>query len=363
MAVSISQLSKAVRDFRTGLSHSLPDYLKTTNIMSKVYIENTLYEEDVLLPLMGMLNQLYCAYVLTALQMNQYVQSNRTVRDLLEVVATDALEYCVESIMGGFGSNDDNTVIYKTEDIISLDKKEQMLFSGRVVEIEMGVPGASRQDPSNPNSPFQLDNKVNMQQIKISIIVQLLPYLITSDVAEETIKLNLDHSYWVRFKQAKAKEISWIWDFFMERDIINDKRKALKEDKTGLLYEMLQESSNSLSRALMSYIGILPRNHNIANSILIVNESSFRNACRNRGVDFNRDADRNRFFRESMMMFLVIVDPLHSRITMYFNGLDRVGNYNFKQIMSMVGAGTKGSDKYDLQSIMAAFGQGMVPKF
>ena len=371
---SIGELSKAIRDFRSGLSLSLPDYLKTTKIMSRMYIGENLYEEEILIPLISMINQIYCGYVLTALQLNQYVQGNRTVRDMLEMVSTNSARHIdLDTDLTANFVNPYNLSVHQEgfgTSVLELDPKEQKLFSGRVIELDLGVPGAritetDDHDAKNPfhKDVFERDDNMRMQQIKVSVMVQLIPYLTSPLVLGELLKLNLHPSLGVRFTKAWVGEINFISDFMFEMDLIKDRRKALKEDKSGVLFDILQQQSNALSRALLRYVGVLPKNFNTANTIMIIHDRDFKEACHKASIDFSRLSDRERFFRETFMMKVLVVDPMYGKVTIYYNGLNSVGVYSFNKIMANANAGSKGSDKYDLQSIMTAVASGISPKF
>lgn len=348
---SIGDLARTIRDFQTNTAVSLPAYLKSTNIMSRVYIEEPLADEDIILPLMGMLNQVYCGFVLTALQMSQFVSHTRTVRNLLETVASEDYNNTSDIIENKLG----NLKVHNEETkISSFDNKEQKLFSGRVIEVDLKFPSPI-EDPDKPET--------RDYTAKVALYIQLIPYLITDEVAKQVIGLNVGHDLGMRYKKMKAGEISFFWDFMFERDLINDKKKALKEDRTGLLHEILLKQTNNLSKALLSLAGILPKNHNLANSILIIDSNTFKSACNKANSDFSNKNVRTKFFKESFLMLLVIVDTTFNSVTIYFNGLDTKGTYSFKMIQANSGSGSSGSDKYDLKDIMTALSHGMTPKF
>lgn len=367
---TIGELSKAIRDFRLGLTVSLPAFLKSTNIMSRVYIEEKLYEEEILLPLIGLANQMYAGFVMTALQLNQYVTNSRNVRNVLELVATEDYEDSTDII-----HNEMHGTNIHTEDnkVLTLEQKEQKLVSGRVIELDLHIEASANGTVSNINQTIQgqKGNQTNINMIqekgpsvtKVLLYVQLIPYLITTSIVEQVITLHTGNTKEFRRKKAKAGEISFFWDYLFERDLITDQTKALKEDRTGMLYKMLKQSNNSLSKALLRFVNIAPENHNLANTILILDNSTFKTACSKSGVDFTHKATRDKFFKETFIMMVMIVDTNYNNVTIYFNGLDTKGDYSFKMIQANSGAGSHGSDKYDLKDIMTALSTGMSPKF
>lgn len=368
---SIGQISKTIRDFRTGLSISLPDYLRVTSAISRMYIEDSLYDEEVLLPLIGLANQLYAGFIIVSLQLNQYVTGTRTVRNVLELVATESAEDAAQMVLNSFGEK----YVVATEskgvgaNVLDLDYKEQKLVSGRVIEINMNIPGGIEGHLDNNLRPFAPhdqeyeDSPQRPKTMSISMMVQLIPYLINDAVTNEFLAMNFEQSSGMRFRKMRAGEISFLGDWLLERDLINNRSKALKADRSGILSDMIAQQTNALSRALMRYANILPKNHNIANSILIVNDDTFSAAAANSGVDFKQKAHRDKFFKESMMMMVMSISTLRNKVYIYFNGLESRGEYSFKMIQSNSSAGSHGSDKYDLKDIMSAMSSGMTPKF
>jgi hypothetical protein len=72
---------------RTG--SSLFQYTRKSTVNSRVFIDSTLHGEDILNPLMLNIMNLYAGLIMTAVNLNQYVSSTRTIRDSLSVVATE----------------------------------------------------------------------------------------------------------------------------------------------------------------------------------------------------------------------------------------------------------------------------------
>ena len=55
---------------------------------------------------------------------------------------------------------------------------------------------------------------------------------------------------------------------------------------------------------------------------MIFTEESVAQAKADSGIDLHNAKDRQRYFRDVYAMILVIVDTMHQRITIYFNGID-----------------------------------------
>lgn len=125
-------------------SASLTQYAKNTVITGRTYIEDTLASEDVMLPLMGTLNQIYCGYVITALGINQYVADGRTVREMLSVVSTEAYVDVLDVVASDFGKVDMNAKVEGMEaTVLNIDSDAQRLVSARIIELKLSIRGVS----------------------------------------------------------------------------------------------------------------------------------------------------------------------------------------------------------------------------
>ena len=87
--LSFGGLVNAIQNIEDSTSMSLFQYTRRSIVNSRVYIDNTLAEEDILTPVMQNIMNLYIGLIMTAMNMNQYVQGTKKVRDSMSVVATE----------------------------------------------------------------------------------------------------------------------------------------------------------------------------------------------------------------------------------------------------------------------------------
>ena len=102
------------------------------------------------------------------------------------------------------------------------------------------------------------------------------------------------------------------------------------------------------------------RKRNIASSVLVLSSQSVMQAKVETGIDLNNVDDRNRFFAESLVMMVVVIDSNYNTVTMYFNGMDSVGTYTFEAFKN---ASKKGDSAMDIITVLAALGKGNAPRF
>ena len=374
LADLINFCKNGIDTYRAHSTPSLTAYTKTTNIMSRLYVEDNILRDEICPPLVGVLNQLYVSYVLSALNFDTLCANGRTVREMIDTVGTENYDL-VDEIMKTFGSNNYN---YSNEatPLVDLEPATQRLPCGRLIELTMTGVNVDREvtaegDPAiNPNGQLDIANNQNVKlkvaqgkstyNFKAYLYVQLIPYVLQSNIVDGYISANFNPPVKSRWQKLRAGEISFWNDFVFTRDLIKKQEQVLKNDKSGVILDMMVKNRGKLGRWFLGMLGIKPVSHNIANSILIANKETFRRACNDSGIKFENYEQRQRYFNKTWSMIICVVDPMYNTVEMYFNGLDAKGTYTFDMINRV---GAKGKDSFDLKEIMGAFSQGLSPKF
>lgn len=138
-AGSIPDLIRFMTDVQQRAIPSVTAFTKRTNIISNAYIEEILKGEDVCPPLMGMLCQMYCGYIITALNMNNMVVNGRTVREILEAISVEGMVDSVAIAKADFGNPEKmrSQVVGYEARVVDLDPPSQKLYAGRVIELTL----------------------------------------------------------------------------------------------------------------------------------------------------------------------------------------------------------------------------------
>lgn len=339
--------AKKVNDMQTV---SLTQMNKPANIISRVYMQDSVAQDDIALPLLGTLNQLYASYIMTALNMQNVVVGGKTVRELYGIIATESLQDTVTIIADDFGQETLNSTIKEMNvsmesQVMDQEKDSQRLITGRLLEIDLTLEGGS-------------SGKVNTY--KVYVYVQLIPIILSSNICKGFMNINFHPPMSVRWKQVQAKEISFWNDFMLSRDLLKKQERLLKEDQSGVLSEILTNQHNKLFNWALRLIGLKPTSGNLANSMIIMDKPTFTEACKEVGANFSDKGYRQGFMLKTMAIFVIVVDVMGGTVDMYFNGIDVKGTYTF-QMLNKVGA--KGKDSFNLAEIMQTFSQGMSPRF
>ena len=406
-SISLDGLINAIQSANSPTS--LTEFAKQSMINSRVYIEKNLATDEILTPLMQNIMSLYCGLVFTAVNLNQNICGSKTVRDISSTVSSaeafDARQKSntFDSTMGLMkdyfvGSNKDpmvnrpyvsmsrnsnhrnnnhrnnsndihNNTYYgdtvqnlnpvninnnnsdnrhyststkidlKPNSVIDPEPKSVSLPSGRILNIPMLTDGKS--------------------SFNLQLLIQLFPFFIETDVAQEFINLNFTPSFWRRFTQFQAGEISFFKDFIFSCDLREKRMKALIKDKTGGLADMINKQKNAVASHWMNFLRKPGTEKiNIASTILILNKNSVDKALHKNGIDLKSSSNRKKFFENSYCMMLVVVDQMYNEVDIYYNGIEAVSTFKYEQIKR-----ESKKDSTDLVSIMKSYAQGLAPKF
>lgn len=394
---TLSDLVAHVKGLQRRTASSLTQFTRDSNIIGRVYIEDCIASDDIAIPLMGVLNQMYVSYILVALHLDTLVATGKTVRETIGIVASEGYYDLAKIIEQNFSKHElDQPFQPSMETLTKIEDESQRLVCGRLIELDMmgaytvkettkdekvtttSVPG----ETTTIRNPGKIDEEISKTsggttvttrdptsrttekggtyQFKAYLYVQLIPYIIENAVANAFFEFNFVPGFLRRWQQVRAKEIKFFRDFIFARDLVQKQQRTIKNDKSGILVNMLLRQRNALVQWASQLVGIRPENHNAASSIIVISKQSFDMACAKANVKFSIKNDRERFFKKTFTMFTVVVDPLYGSVELYINGVNAVGKYTFDMINKV---GTKGRDSFDLKQIMQALNQGITPKF
>lgn len=368
---TLSSIAELIRDIEDGLSVSLPQYTKRSVISSRTYIQKECASQEILGDLLKVIMNMYSGFILTAVSMNQYIDKTKTVRDIMDIVATEGfslpkdtisnfnMDVALESYFNGqkmlvdtiSDLDIDATKVARDERERNTSStsntkfleypKEVNIPSGRIIELKFGS-----------------EKKSDGIHLTVNLFLQLMPIFVPKEVIAAFVNMNFTPSLKKRYLQYKTGEISFFKDFLLAMDIQKDRRKSMKADRSGILSDMIKKQENSLFDTMLKYLSVYKNKQNIANTIMIVNANDFNMVCNKYNIDFNKYRDRQSFFNKSFTMMLASIDENYNKVSIYFHGLEQYGTYTFNQIMN-----NAKTEKYDLTDIMKAYSKGIAPKF
>lgn len=199
---------------------------------------------------------------------------------------------------------------------------------------------------SNPNN--------SSVSIKVPLYVQMQPSLIPVDIAPRFIDMNVNPTLWHRWTAWKAGEISFFKDFLLHRDLIKRRRSVVKDPEAAKAFsEFLSTVSKKDSYALGDVTDKMSatKSANLANSVIIFTEETVQRAAAESAVDLNNDATRKEYFRNSYAMIIAVVDTIHQRVKVWFNGIDGGLNFSYNDFKP----GDKNFEPNDFLQALQAF--------
>ena len=79
---TLSMIVDKIYNYKKRAMASLTAFTKDANIIGRVYIEDSIARDDIAVPLMGTLNQMYVSYILTALHLDSWLLAGILVEKL-----------------------------------------------------------------------------------------------------------------------------------------------------------------------------------------------------------------------------------------------------------------------------------------
>lgn len=323
---------------------SLTTVAKKTLVGSNVYVENDLVQEDILVPLMGVVSQIYVGYVLTALEIYQSVDRYTTISESVGRVTTEAMKIptlCdpVSELAAEFGTSVGTEALRDSKFSNEIDDNVKHLASGRLIEFE-----------------FCVDE--HEKPVIVPINVQLYPVSMPSDVAEALVQFNYPERFWRRAAKAATREIHFFKDFILSMDLVERHRKVIQHDEHNILNEFYKDKITKQTRRVYDIITGRNRN-NIANGVVVITSDTFTKINDEASIDLNNYSDRQRFFNEAYCMLMIVVDTNYQVIDMYYNGIHKKSEMPFRAI-KQAGSSKSGIDITELMNTIA---KGAAPKF
>lgn len=342
---TLTDIYQSIMSGKDALATSLPNYTRSVNLVSKMYMEQSIAQDDIAIPLSATLTQIYTGFVLTAVNLNQYVTGGKTVRGMVANVSTENHVDVLEMVKNHFGTDKNISVSMEAGGagpVVDMDKVTSRMAAGKVIAVDFSVDGA--------------DGKKSTLSVYLNC--QLLPQLITKAVSEAIIKEFNPPTNKMRMQQVKTGEIKFLQDFIMCRDLIADRKKALKEDDTGVLFEISQANKNKLFKQLVGYV-VGEQRHNLDNTIMVMEASSLKQATTVSHLNMDNYPARQKLFAKTGMMMIVSVDTMYNLVDIYYNGLQHKGTYDFNTINTMGG----GKKEMDMKQLLNVMSNGAAPRF
>lgn len=332
---NIAGRSARISDRAANAGNAITAFSSQTTILSRAFVDESIVDETIMPNLFRTLHEWYAAQIISALHLSQMVDGHRTVQDVMAVVQTGhnqrergLLSNIVSRRIGQenfLASYMGEPAPHNADDAVGLESNGNDMVSNSV-SIKSVSSSDNRIGPMGELYEVKLTNPSDKSSSTIvPIFIQMQPSLIPADIAPRFVDMNVAPSLWQRWTQMRAGELTFWRDFLLHRDMVKRQKSILKDPvKANAFSAFLKTVSNKDKYAIDDATDRLGsrQSANLANSVVVFSEETVAQAKADSGVDLHSPRDRLRYFRDTYTMIIVIVDPLHQRVTVYFNGLE-----------------------------------------
>lgn len=265
--------------------------------------------------------------------MNSFIVATEDFKDKLPMYdGSDKIDYSGDPALESFALEAGDTGTSRTS-VVRDDtgiKDASSLAIGKVVNVKIEHNGATATIPI---------------AIRLSCV-----YMPSNPLSGMLTGIGSDYSVSERWQQLRHGGISFWRDFVLCQDIIDEHKRNLAEDKSGIYLAMMQRRSSNNAASVMS--GGNVSLNNASNLIVIAKETMVQVEAK-LGISFDSFSQRQKLFENGYLMIVAVLDRRWSRVTFYTRGIKDTTTVSFNDLHSIEKSG--GSDIGD---ILAAFRAG-----
>lgn len=210
----------------------------------------------------------------------------------------------------------------------------QNLSMGKLIDITVHVDGADYTFPLNVRL---LANIVQTDQ---------LVDLLATGIHNKNIK--------ERFHMVKSGQIEFWRDFIMCQDEIEEHRRRLIEDKTGLYAQRHRAKNSNRIAAILSGRPSVAQ----ASAIQVITEDTAKEIEMKGKFRFDRFAQREKYLDTNLAMITAIVSPSWKQVTFYYKSISEPSIVSVKELENL-----KAKEGPDVLSILNSLRDSAAPTF
>lgn len=202
---------------------------------------------------------------------------------------------------------------------------------------------------------LELNIESDGNKMTMPISVRLISHSIRQD--------NLIHILSYASKNQSVKERYYAWragskdtiaDMIFCQDLIDEHRKALLDDKSGIYKEILRRNTNNKISAVISGQPSISSASNIA----IMTRDTAVNLQAEIGGSLDTFSVRERVFKNTYLMLIVVIDDRYDQVIIYHRGISIPTEVSIKDIKASNKSGGP-----DVSEILKAYQLGNAPTF
>lgn len=165
---------------------------------------------------------------------------------------------------------------------------------------------------------------------KLPVLVRLLPAAVPTQALTHIFTAGGRSSWSDRWQLYRAGQIRLVRDLMLGLDLIDEHKKALANDTSGVYEQITDRRRNNAKKAALTGNVSMADASNIA----IITSETAKQVSRGLYGKLDNMAVRQKIFDNTYLLLLIVVDERWEQITVYHRGLDMASTYTFKEIKS-----------------------------
>lgn len=336
---------------RKARSGSLIEFSKPTRVEPIVLLDNKLTNVSFMPDVMGTITSIFGGYYLQAVSLMVDVGSVDVI-GLLDSVNPER-----DPLASGW---DNVPKAFALESY-----KHQLPVPGEKVGVEnFGLEARSSNNDSIQTLRTPTTLAVGkMLEVKVSsegneatfpVSVRLTPVASRpEDIVRTMSSKSKDTTFSGRVHAWRSGQISFVKDLILCQDLIAEHRKALINDKTGMYRQSVKrEKKNILSTILSGNISV-----GTASNIVVISSGTAKSLENEIGGKLKNFRVREKMFKDTYVMLLVVIDPEWEGITIYHRSIESPSDLSLSDVKQM------GKKDVDIGEILKAYQLGNSPSF
>ena len=193
------------------------------------------------------------------------------------------------------------------------------------------------------------------RKVKIPVAVRLIASVIpNASIIQLLASTTQDTSLTERWYAWRSGRIGFIRDLIFCQDLIKESKRAIIEDETNTMQEIVRRVNNNKK------YGLLTKNPSLAtaSNLFVISEEVARELENKLGGRLSNAKVRQRAFDNCYAMIICVVDREWERVTFYTNGINQASDFSIKEIKNS--SKNKGPEIIDIVKSMS---QGMPASF
>ena len=357
VSTALSTVGKAVDLLRSAKSDSLVQYTQPARAEPIVLLDFSIMGLPYMTEIMQAVNSIFAGYYLQAVALSVNVGKIDVVRllerlnpsrnpvDVAAMSISDTMlnmesyrfrlpmpgeNMSVESF--GFEDNDHPSSATLGRDTISNAQDVANLSVGVLMDVQIEDGGHKASIP------------VSVRLIVSSITPRVLNNILTN--AEKDVSVKERYHAW------RSGQLSFIKDLILCNDLIDQHRSTLMHDGSGLYAEIMKRrNGNKISTILSGNPSVAT-----ASNIVVMSAQTAAELEATVGGKLSQFKLRERIFKNTYLMLMVVVDQQWEHVTIYHRGISTATNLSVKEIKS----NNKGKG-LDVAEVLKAYQLGAAP--